>query len=107
MFSSLGILKVDQVFQQQCLLLLWKYRNNHLPPTFNNYFSPISHAHHTRQTNFNYLTLRHRNRYGQYSPSNLIIAIWNSLPHDIKSEHFNLFQFKKVIFSILINVYSA
>ena len=50
LFSTLGILKVEDIFKHQIASLMWDYTNNKLPECFQNYFTRPEqrHGHATR-----------------------------------------------------------
>lgn len=93
-FLQLNFLKIDQVFQLQALLLLYKYHHSMLPEVFEGYFTPISniHNHYTRFSSSNYVMKKNRNNYGRYSPSNIMTHLWSELDDDAKTLPIGMFK---------------
>ncbi len=94
LYLELNFLKIDQVFQMQSLLLMYKFHHSLLPPVFDDYFTPVSnlHSHFTRYSSNNYLMHKTKNNYGRYSPSNIILHLWSEIDNYTKTLPIGLFK---------------
>ena len=75
--------------------------SNILPPIFHNLFFKVDHNADTRQAPFNYKTPAYHNRYGLYSPINVLIHLWNALPSSLKDNNLSESFYRKEIFNLL------
>ena len=73
--------------------LMYKYHHKLLPASFHDYFQPILHNINTRHSVSNFLSYPFNNKYGKYSPSNMCIKLWSSIPDCLKNENFAQFRF--------------
>lgn len=103
LFKSLQILTLNQIYEVQVLLFVYKYKLCLLPAIFNDFFTSTCdiHAHNTRQ-NLNYYPPRCRTDYAKQSVKYVGSKFWNVLPNEIKDSKRSVSVFKKHIIKNLL-----
>ena len=101
-FIKLKILNIDKIFVFNCLKLMYKYSNNQLPVSISNIFISPNHYYCTRFHQHNLYLHKSATNFGLFSPSNICVSLWSSLPDDIKCCSPSLFR--KSIMKILLCV---
>ena len=96
LFKKLSILSIDNINNEAVAIFMFRYFNNGLPISFQNFFklNKELHNYNTRsstQIHKNYI----RTNYKKYSTVNKGREIWNCLPNAIKdSKSLNIFKSK-------------
>ena len=87
---------------------MYKYNNNSLPTSFNNYFSPVDniYSHNTRNKKFKLFIPRVNKKLGQKSISFLGSKCWNKIPKKIKNLKY-LNTFTKQLKNHLLEAYRS
>ena len=96
LYKQLNLLKIKDIFYQQCSLFMFKYHNSLLPNKFNNYFISMSNIHNynTRQVYNNYFPIRYKTNFGLYSPSSFCRHIWNLYTPEMKDLPLQTFKYE-------------
>ena len=97
------LLKIEQLFSYQCMLLIYKNSFNLLPRSIATLFPIIQHSHDTRFSFMNYEIQLFNSKYGRSCPSNVCITLWSTLPDETKNHP--LSSYKKVLIEIFMKLY--
>ena len=73
-FSSLGLLKFNDLFKHQCSIFMHKYLHNKLPNSFDNTFTPLAAPNRTNSYQLGIL----RKKYLSHFPTYQLPITWNS-----------------------------
>ena len=106
LFKSLEILKIQDLAKYHIAILMYKFHNSLLPPTFSSFFTQSSniHNHNTRSSSKqSYFLPSARTNYGKYNIRFQGPMVWNSIDNLIKST--TLRQFKTKLKEKYVNVY--
>ena len=106
LFKSLEILKIQDLAKYHIAILMYKFHNSLLPPTFSSFFTQSSniHNHNTRSSSKqSYFLPSARTNYGKYNIRYQGPIVWNSIDNLIKST--SLRQFKTKLKEKYVNVY--
>ena len=97
LFKKLSILPIDEINNEAIALFTFRYFNNTLPVTFDNFFklNMKLHSHNTRSSTKIHID-HARTNYKKYSTKFKGCDIWNNLPTSIKNSK-SLYVFKKNI----------
>ena len=91
LFHALQVLKVKDLYRYNCALFMYKYKNNLLPESFNNMFTPFNDPNRT----LGYKIPRSSTSSLKQFPLPSLPRIWNAEPLDIKSaKSSNVFKIK-------------
>ena len=106
LFKELKTLNVFDINSLQCLVFMYKYKNNLLPQSFHNFFTLNSdiHSYPTRiSSDFHLinpkLLIAHKS-IRHHGPD-----LWNSLPESIKSSN-SIYSFKRLVKKMLLSEYT-
>lgn len=102
LFSSLGVLKLTDLFIYNCGVFMHRYTNDNLPHSFQGMFHPLSEPNRTR----GYKTARPNIKFLEQFPDVFLPRAWNQLHLELKtagSHH----KFKKELFKSLHSKYSS
>ena len=95
LFQKLSILPIDEINNEAIALFTFRYFNNTLPVTFDNFFklNMELHSHNTRSSTKIHID-HARTNYKNYSTKFKGCDIWNNLPTAIKKtpNHFTFFK---------------
>ena len=81
LFSSLNILKFQDLFNYNCSTFMYNYTSNKLPDSFENIFSPLAVPNRTNS----FIIDKTKTKFLEKFPSFFLPKIWNSNSTDIKN----------------------
>jgi len=105
LYKSFDLLTLKQIHDLEVVKLMYKHKNELLPPKFQDYFTPVStvHTHNTRsRTRENFFIPRTRTSIGQKLIRVEGPKIWNSLPDSIRNSQ-SIHSFSSSCKSYFIN----
>lgn len=82
LFKELQILKFQDIIILHISIFMYQYKNKQLPPSFDNFFTPITkvHSYNTRlSSNSAYYLPKVRTNYGKFSLRFIGVKTWNKI----------------------------
>ena len=107
MYTKFGVLQLKDVIKLEHAKFMYRYENNMLPCSFDNYFTKLEnvHNHKTRyKMNNGFFLPRVKTNFGKKRTHFLCVKIWEEIPQETKSLSF--YGFKKQFKKKLIKQYS-
>ena len=100
---SKKILDVENMFQYELGVFMYKFKKGILPVNFNPYFTSINkiHNHSTRFSETNYFFPRVNSLYGSKSLSYLGCKVWEEIPKSLKEQNY-LVAFQSGLKNVLL-----
>ena len=98
LYRQNSVLKIIDLFRQQCLLFIYKYQHNLLPAAFLSHFTTVRqiHQHFTRISVLNYHFDRPKTNYLKRCPSYIAAHLYSEIPSTIKNSKIS--KFKRYVF---------
>ena len=100
LFHSLQVLKIHDLYRYNCAVFMYKYKENMLPESFNNMFTPLNDPNRT----LGYRIPRSRTTFLGQFPLPSLPRIWNAQPLDIKSSR-SVNVFRSRLLSSIVDEY--
>jgi hypothetical protein len=97
LFKQLKIIKLTDLVNLHVVLFMYKYHNNLLPPTFNNFFTPVCNVHSQNSrlaSKLTYILPKARTNFGIFNIRYQGAKIWNSLHESYKDLSISQIRYK-------------
>ena len=107
LYSKLGVLKLDDMIKMELAKFIFKFKNQMLPSSFNNYFINLNqvHKYNTRQKFRNeFYQFYVGSESGKKSLQYICLNIWKNIPQEYR--HCSFTKFKKYFKTISLAKYS-